>query len=182
MFAVLTAILLVLGAFPAAAQAEAAPKWTAMRPPRFEDFPVQEPWDGNRKPLKLLTRSERMFRTNLSNAASEEPNFAGRYRFAFWGCGANCAAGALIDLSTGEVFQPPLTLPNATGWDRWIIGAGMLEGSGIDHRADSRLVVVRGGANYSERTGRNIPDVSYHVWERDRFRQILFVSGKQPRR
>jgi len=59
-----------------------------------------------------------------------------------------------------------------------MIAATMSNGSAIDFHPDSRLVVVRGGINYSERLKANIPDVWYFVWERDRFRQLLFKSGK----
>jgi len=114
---------------------------------------------------------------DLTNAAKEPPNFAGHYRFTFWGCGSNCAAGAVIDLQTGTVYPPPLG-DHGDGWSRWMIAATMSNGSAIDFHPDSRLVVVRGGINYSERLKANIPDVWYFVWERDRFRQLLFKSGK----
>jgi len=140
---------------------------------------VRETWNGVSAPVKLASRSERMFRTNLTNAAKEPPNFAGHYRLMFWGCGSNCAAGALIDLETGEVSQPPQARPNASGWDRWIISAGMMEGAGIDFRIDSRLVVVRSGISYSERVNKNIPNVAYFLWEDNRFRRILFVLGEK---
>jgi hypothetical protein len=132
--------------------------------------------------LKLATRSERMFKTQLTKAAKEAPNFAGHYNFAFWGCGSNCAAGALIDLQTGEVFQPPLAAPNGGGWERWIISGGMMEDSGIEFHPDSRLVVVRSGLNFSERLQKNVPDVHYFVWEERHFRYVLRVSGKQSAR
>src|ERR1022692_1686644 len=48
--------------------------------PRFDDFPAAENWDHQPGSLKLTTASERMFRTNLRNAAKEAPNFAGHYR------------------------------------------------------------------------------------------------------
>jgi len=157
-------------------------RFDAKHPPRFEDFPVADTWDQQRAPLKLVTSSERMFRTQLTNAAKEKPNFAGHYRIAMWGCGSNCAAGALIDLETGAVFQPPRATPNATGWDHWIIGAGMMADAAIAFFVNSRLVVVKGGLNYSETLNTNVPDVYYFVWEQNRFRQLLFISGKQPER
>lgn len=47
----------------------------SVRPPRFDAYPVKELWSGTLPNLKLTTRSERMFRTNLTNAAKEPPNF-----------------------------------------------------------------------------------------------------------
>lgn len=64
----------------------------AVRLPRFEDYPVKGLWQGRPPSPKLPTPSERMFRTNLTNAAKEQPNFAGHYRVTYWGCGSNCSA------------------------------------------------------------------------------------------
>jgi hypothetical protein len=54
----------------------------------------------------------------------------------------------------------------------------MMEDAAIDFKADSRLVVVRGGINYSERLHKNFPDTYYFLWEQNQFRQLLQVSGK----
>jgi hypothetical protein len=146
------------------------------RAPQFEDYQVAQTWHGAPVPVKLTTPSERMFRTNLTNAAKETPNFAGHYRFTIWGCGSNCAAGAVIDLQTGRVYAPPLG-GKGDGWSRWIVSSAMMADAAIDFHPDSRLVIVRRGINYSERLKASVPDVYYFVWEGDRFRQLLFISG-----
>jgi hypothetical protein len=169
--------LALVGTLSAWAQGSETP-WTAKNPPKFSDYPVSENWHGTAAPVNLATRSERMFRTQLTNAAKEPPNFAGHYRVAYWGCGSVCSAGALIDLQTGDVFPPPLTTPNGGGWERWITCAALFEGANDEFHVDSRLVVVRCGLNYSERLQKNSPDVSYFLWENGRWRRILFVSGK----
>jgi hypothetical protein len=161
----------------ASSQSKASTRAPAKQLPRFEDYPVTEIWHGTPAPVKLDTASERLFRTNLTTAAKEPPNFAGHYRFTFWGCGSYCGAGAVVDLETGIVYPPPLAA-RGNGWDRWIMSPGFAEDSGVDFRLDSRLVIVRGGINYSERLKANVPDVYYFLWEGDRFRQILFISGK----
>ncbi len=148
-------------------------------PPRFEDFPVNENWHHAPAPLKLTTPSERMFRTQLTNAGKQAPNFAGHYRITFWGCGSNCAAGALIDLQTGEVFPLPLARPDGIGRERWIICIAAFEGADDEFHLKSRLIVLRCGLNFSEHLRKNLPDTYYFVWEQRRFRQLLFVSGKQ---
>jgi hypothetical protein len=169
----------IVGALLAATQSTGLAQTSeAKQPPHFEGYPVTEIWHGTPAPLKLTTRSERMFKTQLTKAVNEPPNFAGHYRFAIWGCGSDCGAGALIDLKTGEVFQPPLGA-HGHGWDHWIISAALFEGSGVESHPESRLVIIRSGINYSERLQRNVPDVHFFVWEDNRFRQILFVSGKQ---
>jgi len=116
-----------------------------------------------------------MFRKQLTSAAGQPPNFAGHYRFALWGCGSNCAAGAVIDLQTGEVFQPPLAPANGNGWERWIISAGMMEDSGIEFRPDSLLVIVRSGIH------KNTSDIRYVLWEGTHFR-LLDVTASTPAR
>ena len=63
----------------------------------LEDFrasPVNGTWNSPAAPLRLISRSERMFRVRLSNAAEQAPDFAGHYRFAFWGCGPKLRAVA----------------------------------------------------------------------------------------
>jgi len=80
-----------------------------------------------------------MFKTRLTEALSEPPNFADHYRFTSWGCGSNCSAGAFIDLQTGRVIPPPLSL-GTTGWDRWMFCWQAFEGDGVWTRPDSRLL------------------------------------------
>ena len=169
------AFILVIVAFSALAQ---TPFYDTKHPPQFEDFPIAEKWTPPAVAVRLTTASEKMFRTNLTNASKEPPNFAGHFRFTFWGCGSNCGAGAVVDLSTGSVFPPPLGGKDG-GWDRWIISSGFLEGSGVDYRLNSRLVVVKCGFNYCDGDKANSPDRYYFVWESGRFRRLLFVSGKR---
>lgn len=121
-----------------AAQEAGLKKWTPNNPPRFDDFPVKGTRHGPNAPVKLRTRSERMFTTNLKNAGKGPPNFAGRYRMTYWGCGSFCSAGALIELPTGEVFQPPLAEANGSGWMRWITCATSFEGTEDEFHLDSR--------------------------------------------
>jgi hypothetical protein len=146
--------------------------------PRFEDFRVTESWYHTPATLKLTTHSERMFRTNLENAAKEPPNFAGHYRIAYWGCGSNCSAGAMVDLQTGDVFPLPLAKPGGTGWERWITCTAAFEGAADEFHLDSRLMIVRCGLNYSERMRKNVPDTYYFLLDGDCFRQPLHIPGK----
>jgi hypothetical protein len=151
-----------------------APKFDSKHLPRFEDFPVFDNRNRPPAPLKLTTRSERMFRTRLTNASKNPPNFAGHLQFVEWGCGANCISGAVIDLQDGTVFSPPL----ATATAHFSVCQSAYENSGVEHHVDSRLFILQCGLNYSERLEKNIPDVYYFVWEDSRFRQILHISEK----
>ena len=140
------------------------------RIPRFEDFPITEHWNGVPATVRLTTPWERMFRTRLSDAGKKQPNFAGHYRIVIWGCGSNCRAGAVVDLTTGSVFPPPLAA-HGEGWDHWAMGSEEIQRS-IDSRANSRLAVVR---------SMDVPDVYYFVWENDRFTEILHTTGRHER-
>jgi hypothetical protein len=132
--------------------------------PRFEDYAVSEDWGGPAAPLKMTTRSEGMFRTQLTSKSKEPPNLAGHYKFAGWGCGSVCAAGAIIDLNTGLIYQPPLAGPES-GWEHWMFAGGPVEGPFVESRRDSRLVIVR--------TMDKTAHTCYFVWEDNRFRQVL---------
>jgi hypothetical protein len=155
-------------------------KFDAQHPPRFDDFPVTEKLNLPHAVLKLSSPAERMFQTRLTNAAKEPPNFAGHYRITYWGCGSVCSAGALIDLQTGDVFQLPLAKANGRGWERWIMCTASFEGANDEFHIDSRLMIVRCGLNYPERSQKNIPDTFYFLWEANHFRQLLYISGKSP--
>jgi hypothetical protein len=78
------------------------------RVPRFKDYSVSEAYIGQNAPI-VLKRDDMMYRTRLREAAKEEPNFAGHYILATWGCGAQCLMGAVIDAKTGKVFWLPHT-------------------------------------------------------------------------
>jgi hypothetical protein len=112
--------------------------------PKFEDFRVSAQWSGPNATVKLVRRDERMFYTQLSRGGTERPNLAGHYRFVEWGCGSLCSAGAVVDLQTGDVYPPPKPAGAMnTGWERWIFAGGIVDGSYIEMRPDSRLVIVR---------------------------------------
>lgn len=148
---------------------------TETKLPRFEDYPASDSWSGTPAAPKLTSRSERMFRTRIREAADEPPNFAGHYRLAIWGCGSNCAAAALIDLESGLVFPPPLGDTRA-GWARWIVCGAMFDDRGIEYRLGSRLMIVRCGMNYDQHE-KNHPDVHYFVWENREFKRLLHLRS-----
>src|SRR5216684_6107452 len=160
-----TAFLCLTGAFIAA---DAQPP---TKRPTFEDYPAPRIWSGKAAPLILVLPSERMFKTRLTQAASEAANFAGHFRFTSWGCGSNCAAGAFVDLETGHVIPPPLSSGTA-GWDLWMFCWQAYQGAGVWTRPDSRLLIVRCGKTFIERLDDVVPDTYYFVWEGSRFQRI----------
>jgi len=88
------------------------------------------------------------------------------------GCGSACAAGAIVDLQTGNVFPPPLG-GKGSGWDRWIFCGGVFEAPYTEYRRNSLLMILR-----CTKSSVKAPDLYYLVWENDRFRQVLHVSPK----
>jgi hypothetical protein len=75
----------------------------AQNPIRFEDYKTTNVWNGKRHPPILNTRSKRLFRTVLREAAKGGPDFDGKYVVASWHCGTECQQFAIIDLETGIV-------------------------------------------------------------------------------
>ncbi len=153
-------------AFALLAFLTAAP-WSAEHRPRFEDFPVTSIWRGRPAPLHPSTVLPDDWRIDLPRAAKGPVNFAGRYHFALWMCGSNCAGGAIVDLSTGRVYQPPLARP-ADGTSYFVM-ASTSDGPSIEFRTNSRLLIMKGGPNPI--------NAYYFVWEGNTFRRILFVPG-----
>ena len=140
-------------------------------PPRLGDYPVPEIWREATAPLKIHSRPEQSFRTRLITASKQPPNFAGHYRVTIWGCGSECVSGAVIDLATGQVLAPPL----GGGTAYFSVCQSAYEGSGVDYRLDSRLMIVRCGLNYIERLDKNVPDSYYFVLDDNHFRQVLHL-------
>jgi hypothetical protein len=141
--------------------------------PRFEDYPVAEKWEGPAAPVKLTTASERLFVTRLTAASKEPPDFAGHYRFAGWGCGSICAAGAIIDLTTGIVYAPPFA-GKGTGAEHWIFSWDVFDAPFTEYRVDSRLLVIRRAGSQPP-----IADKYYFIFENEQFRQIALIRGRK---
>ena len=68
--------------------------------PQFREYPADESQVTVRAPVDLSSPDAWMFRTRLRNAAKQEPNFAGGYVIASWGCGTTCVMGATVNPAT----------------------------------------------------------------------------------
>ena len=138
-------------------------------PVHFDDFRVTETWDGSRAPLNIQSRAERAYRTRLTTASKQPPNFAGHYRVTVWGCGSNCISGAVIDLATGSIIP----LPDQKSHAQFTVCQSAYDGSGVEYRLDSTLMIVKCGLNYIERLDKNVPDAHYFFLSSDRFIEIM---------
>jgi len=72
-------------------------------PPGFGDFPVASHSGSIRYATKIILTSPqtKRYRTAITNAGKMEPDFAGHYRVAIWGCGTDCRGFAIVDLISG---------------------------------------------------------------------------------
>jgi len=145
--------------------------------PRFEDFATTEKWTG--KTAKVIVNSPhvRMFRTQFRLAALQPPNFAGHYRITIWGCGTVCFEGGMVNLATGKVMELPTSL-RGKGWEYWMVCHSAFQPSGIESRADSRLLIVR-CADVIGKEGGSHMRTSYFVYENESFKKISEETGKE---
>lgn len=108
-------------------------------PAAFAEYPVREHFTGTTALPRFRTKQDREFRTTLSRAARQRPNFAGHYVLTTIGCGASCVMTAVLDAKTGEVTWLPFTLccwePNQEP---------------VMFRLDSDLLILRGRKNEQE--------------------------------
>lgn len=135
--------------------------------PSFKDYPVPESeiYTGNTAPVKLDTEEAKMFKTRLTKAAEQKPNFAGHYILASWGCGANCATGAVIDAKDGKVYSIPFAV---SGWDTKAKDA-------MECQLNSRLIIFNGMLNEEGNKGKH-----YYKFENNQFIPIQKAASSLP--
>ncbi len=118
--------------------------------PQFKDFPATEVHQGNNAPVNLATPAAREFRTRLTEAARQQPNFAGHCILTRWGCGSGCIQPAIIDAKSGRVFMVPFTVTT--------VGEEVVDP--MQFRPDSRLLIVNGSRNDQPENGS-----FYYLWD-----------------
>jgi hypothetical protein len=122
--------------------------------PRCEDFAVTNVFKGKPAVVNLSSHPQaRRYRTVLRQQAAEGPDFAGHYKIVIWGCGTSCAAFAIVDSQSGQVYFPPeLPFVTYTDWHG--------DDFGLRFRIDSRLLVLHGTPQEESRVG-----TFYYVWQ-----------------
>ena len=132
--------------------------------PAFREYPVLEGLSVKRSEPDLASHPlARQYRTTIRKAAARDPDFAGHYVVAWWGCGNECQQSLILDLNTGKAY-------GIAGTNR------PLETSrGISTRVDSKLLIAdppcdEGQSCLSEGR-RNLP-VRYYVLENGGLRLI----------
>ena len=126
-------------------------KTFSTNPPQFSDFPAGPAYSGPSTLANLDSPETRQFRSILTKASLEKPNFAAHYILTSWGCGSGCSMNAIIDAKNGKVFMFPFTVTAmATG-----------EQEPVSFKLDSTLVIVKGTRNEALREG-----TYYYKWEK----------------
>lgn len=132
--------------------------WNSDRAPRFEDFKIEKMFNGNLTEVNINNNSSaREFRSALRYAAKSGPNFAGHYAVAEWGCGSSCQDGMIIDLISGEVYDP---FTEATS-------------RGVDYKINSYLFITDPKDDSENEQGfiSQLP-VKYYIWKNNQLIQI----------
>ena len=112
--------------------------------PNFSDYPVKEIYKGKPAPPKVVTRTQREFRTMIRQGAESKVEFAGHYTVPRWGCGAGCAMFAIVDSISGAVYDAPFAVSELPmeAWKKQDQPPERFE-----MRADSALLKISGCAN-----------------------------------
>lgn len=136
--------------------------------PHFEDYPAVAHPIAKRAPVQLRTRWDRLFRTNLRNAANDSPDFAGDFVVAQWGCGASCTGWAVVDPAAGRVLT-------VKGYEN-VVGIQAGDDARVLYRRSSRLIVTEGSAD--DENGSH-DGLTYFVFNGKGFRKIAFYATRE---
>jgi len=162
----LVAVCLCSVARPAPQNKEQVPHWSF----KFEDYPAVSDFKGKPAAPVLATKTDRMFRTQIREAAKKGPNFAGHYTVAEWGCGSGCVALAVVDAITGRIIAAPsgtLALPLPEG-------ANGREYQGPVYKVNSRLFIADGCP------GEVKCGTYYYEWKANRFKLLRYDPQGTP--
>ncbi len=108
--------------------------------------------------IKLDTHpSGSQFKTRITQANKETPNFAGKYSIVIWGCGTSCQAGVIIDRSTGIII----------GYLPFVFEYG------YEAKIDSSLLIVNPYTSDLAEMQENHPMTTYYAkWDRNKFELV----------
>ena len=76
----------------------------------FAKYAVEEVSKVKKAPIDFSSYPEaRSFRTRITEGYNEmEVNFAGHYVATYFGCGASCIMGFMVDVNDGKIYDLPL--------------------------------------------------------------------------
>lgn len=168
----------------------ARPQQSARPLPKFEDYAVNEVFNGVPRPPVLATSEQRLFRTRIREGVEKGwgvwingewtreqnrpgPNFAGHYIVIVWGCGAGCIRMVMADAKSGSVYNPPLSagglaLPMLMFPD----SAG--KAPELEYRLNSRLMIVKATPHWDKPDA--VSYAFYFLWQGDRWSLLRRVK------
>jgi hypothetical protein len=130
----------------------------------FSKFPSENIWNGEECIPNLDTPNKRNYRTIITNATKQEPNFNGKYRIVEFGVGSGVQYFFVIDLNNGNVYE------------------GISSTNGIKYQRDSSLIIINDPeivlSNWKDFNG-NIPNwvtIEYLLWEDEQWKRLLIVN------
>jgi len=142
-------LLLILSATVAIGQNQNPPFYP------FARYPAEPLYKGKPVAPKLITPTQRQFRTVLRKGRGKGPNFAGHYTVVEWGCGSNCVSFTVVDAVNGKVYDtdmPPLN-------DEYPCG--------LLYKLESRLFVVAKSSS-----GNGDCKAHLYIWDGSRFKPV----------
>jgi hypothetical protein len=128
----------------------------------FLKFPSKNIWNGEKCTPILDTQNKKNYRTIITNAAKQGPNFNGKYRIVEFGAGSGVQYFFVIDLNSGNVYE------------------GIVSTYGIKYQQDSSLIIINDPEivllNLQDFYG-NIPcAIEYLLWEDEQWKRLLIIN------
>ena len=156
--------------------------------PTFEQFPVEEMFQGVPARPSLVSPQHQSFRSRIRNGVktgsdvwyrdgdafvpTKGPNFAGHYLSIIWGCGSQCVMMATVDAITGIIYAPPLRASGELSVP--LDNHGKMR---IEFKPNSSLMILRNAcANFKNRASCG---TYYFNWQNHRYEQLVFVPVKE---
>lgn len=133
--------------------------------PQFRDYPSKEAYTG--KPAKLLLNNDtaKLFRTRLREALTQEPEFAGEYVIAVWGCGTECRSYTFVNKRTGQVIEQSFGGEDGDEPEKFKLNSNLLVAHGTEYDNDYNEIGYH---------------ASFYVLENDKFKLIKKVPTEKP--
>ena len=136
--------------------------------PRFEDYPQLTHFSGKPAHAIITHPRARKFRTMIRTQAQNQPNFAGSFTLAVWGCGSGCREFAVIDARTGRVYFIPRALN--------VMSIPYQDEDTLQFRRDGRLLIISGYVNgFDEYQSES---KFYYEWVNNHFRLLKKTKVK----
>jgi len=130
----------------------------------FPHFPTNYIWDNTIFDPILDTEIKMNYKTIITNASKEMPNFDGKYRIVEFGYGSGAQYFFIIDLNNGNVYEGKPSI------------------FGIKYELESSLIIINEPEEILEywsgweETIPNWTNMEYLLWQDNQFKNLLIVN------